>query len=48
VYLAILNQTGYYVANGRGQYSLMNMISREGVEAANSRYRLLLSGKYIF
>lgn len=45
---AILNQTGYDVANGRGQYSLMNMSSREGVEAANSRYRLLLSGKYIF
>ncbi len=45
---AILNQTGYDVANDRGQYSLMNMTSRNGVIANSSRYKLLLSARYTF
>ncbi len=44
----ILNGRGYDVAHDRNQYSLMNMSSRNAVEAANSRYRWLLSGKYTF
>lgn len=44
----ILNATGYDVANGRNQYSLMNMKNLNAVSSSSSRYRLLLSGKYIF
>ncbi|MES2125396.1 MAG: carboxypeptidase regulatory-like domain-containing protein [Gemmatimonadota bacterium] len=45
---AILNQTGYDVANQRGQYTLMNQNNLNGVVANSSRYKLLLSGKYTF
>ena len=44
----ILNQTGYDVNNQRGQYTLMNMTGLNAVQAASSRYRLLLSGRYTF
>ncbi|MGH8336033.1 MAG: TonB-dependent receptor domain-containing protein, partial [Gammaproteobacteria bacterium] len=45
---SILNQTGYDVANARGQYTLMNTKSLNAVQAGSSRYRLLLSGRYTF
>jgi hypothetical protein len=45
---AILNPSGYDVVNHRSQYTLLNMSGLNAVQANNSRYRLLLSGKYIF
>lgn len=44
----ILNGTGYDVANDRNQYSLMNMTGLNAVSASNTRYQMLLSGKYVF
>ncbi len=45
---AILNATGYDVNNQRSQYTLMNMSGLNAVQAASSRYKLLLSGRYTF
>ncbi len=45
---AILNASGYDVANQRAIYKLMNMTGLNAVVAASTRYRLLLSGKYNF
>lgn len=45
---ALLNQTGYDVANSRGQYTLMNLSGLNAVLANSSRYKLLLSGRYSF
>jgi hypothetical protein len=44
----LLNGSGYDVADQRGQYTLMNQTAYDGVVAASTRYRLLLSGKYTF
>jgi hypothetical protein len=45
---ALLNQTGYDVANARGQYTLLNLSGLNAVLANSSRYKLLLSGRYSF
>ena len=45
---AILNATGYDVNDQRSQYTLMNMSGLNAVQAASSRYKLLLSGRYTF
>jgi hypothetical protein len=36
------------VANDRNQYTLLNMTGLNAVQANNSRYQLLLSGKYVW
>ncbi len=45
---AILNANGYDTANQRGIYQLMNMTGLNAVVAASTRYRLLVSGRYVF
>ncbi len=45
---ALLDQSGYDVNNHRGQYTLKNQTSYNAVLANASRYKLLLSAKYIF
>jgi hypothetical protein len=45
---AILSQTGYDVANQRGEYTTRNLSQKDGVVASWSRYQLMLSGRYIF
>ena len=45
---AIMDQKGYDVNNNRGVYTLRNLQYKDAVNASASRYRLQLSGRYVF